>query len=85
MGKISVLPVLVPGTAATLNQSQQFVPLFLSRRDAAKALAISPRSLDYLIADGRLSTRRIGGRVLVPVDALCAFAKCDHRSLIVAA
>ena len=33
-------------------------------------LSISQRALDYLIATRRLPTRRIGGRVLVPVSEL---------------
>ena len=63
--------------------SQARFVLLLSRKDAASALAISPRALDYLIADGRLPCRRIGGRVTVAVSALQAFADRDHTLQIV--
>jgi hypothetical protein len=41
-------------------------------------LSISQRALDYLIATRRLPTRRIGGRVLIPVSELRKYAR--HRS-----
>jgi len=31
-------------------------------------LSISIRGVDYMIADGRLSTRRIANRVLIPIE-----------------
>jgi len=56
----------------------------LSRDEAAQVLSISQRALDYLIADRRLPTRRIGGRVLIPVADLRKFARGDHAERIVA-
>jgi excisionase family DNA binding protein len=56
----------------------------LSRQDAAQVLSISQRALDYLIAARRLQTRRIGGRVLIPVADLRKFARGDHTERIVA-
>jgi len=56
----------------------------LSRDEAAQVLSISQRALDYLIADRRLPTRRIGGRVLIPVADLRKFARGDHTERIVA-
>jgi hypothetical protein len=47
-------------------------------------LSISQRALDYLIATRRLPTRRIGGRVLIPVADLRKFARSDHTEPIVA-
>ena len=44
--------------------------ILASREEAAQMLSISQRALDYLIATRRLPTRRIGGRVLVPVSEL---------------
>jgi len=41
-------------------------------------LGISTRSLGYLIANKRLSMRRIGGSVLVPHGELVRFARADH-------
>lgn len=52
--------------------------ILLSKKEAALLLSISPRKLDYLIANQELIVRRIGKRVLVPRTALVAFAKGDH-------
>jgi excisionase family DNA binding protein len=54
----------------------------LSRQEAAQVLSISLRALDYLIANGILPIRRIGARVLVPLDALRQFARRDHPQRI---
>ena len=52
--------------------------LLYSRRDTAYQLSISTRSLDYLIAEGRLHTRKIGGRILIPHDELLRFSRHDR-------
>jgi excisionase family DNA binding protein len=52
--------------------------LLLSRQEAAALLSISQRSLDYLIANKVLMTRRIGSRVLIPAHDLHRFARADH-------
>lgn len=52
--------------------------LLYSRRDAAEALSLSIRSVDYLITTGRLSTRRVGSKILIPAGAIRRFAKEDH-------
>ena len=57
--------------------------ILASREEAAQMLSISPRALDYLIAT-RLPTRRIGGRVLIPVCELRKYARTDHPERIVA-
>jgi hypothetical protein len=44
---------------------------------------LSQRALDYLIATRRLPTRRIGGRVLIPVSELRKYARTDHPERIV--
>ncbi len=49
-----------------------------ARKEAAHALGISIRSLDYLIAGKHLETRRIGKKVLVTRAALVAFASGNH-------
>ena len=41
-------------------------------------LSISVRGVDYLIAAKRLSTRRIGTRVLIPIEDVRKFARSDH-------
>jgi len=52
--------------------------LLYSRRDTAEALCLSIRSVDYLITTGRLSTRRIGGKILIPATTVRRFAREDH-------
>jgi hypothetical protein len=52
--------------------------ILVSRSEAAQMLSISPRALDYLVADRRLPTRRIGARVLILVADLRKYARGDH-------
>jgi excisionase family DNA binding protein len=52
--------------------------LLYSRRDAAEALSLSVRSVDYLITTGRLTMRRVGGKILIPASAVRRFAREDH-------
>jgi len=59
--------------------------LLYSRRDTAEALCLSIRSVDYLITTGRLSTRRIGGKILIPATAVRRFAREDHPEFVRAA
>jgi hypothetical protein len=49
--------------------------ILASREEEAQMLSISQRALDYLIATRRLPTRRIGGRVLIPVSELRKYAR----------
>lgn len=48
-------------------------PLVLDRNEAARALRISTRKLDYLIGRGAIRPVRIDGRVLVAWDELLRF------------
>ena len=52
--------------------------LLYSRRDAAEALSLSVRSVDYLITTGRLTCRKVGGKILIPAGAVRRFAREDH-------
>ncbi len=53
--------------------------LLYSRKEAAAMLSISVRMIDYWISRKVLSPiRRIGGRVLIPVQVLHEFARRDH-------
>ena len=52
--------------------------ILISKKDAAKALSISLRTLDNLIAAKALIVRKIGSRVLIPRRALDEFARRDH-------
>jgi excisionase family DNA binding protein len=51
--------------------------LFYSKKNAARILGISERTLHALIVEKQLRVRRIGRRVLIARDALIRFA---HRS-----
>jgi hypothetical protein len=52
--------------------------VLVSRKIAAEMLTISIRKVDYMIADGRLLTRRIDNRVLIPIEEIRKFARFDH-------
>jgi excisionase family DNA binding protein len=67
-----------PPDSTQHNQTNQ--KLLFSREEAAAALSISIRSLDYLIANKELSARRIGTRVLIQAADLRKFARGDHKS-----
>lgn len=54
--------------------------ILISKRDAAKALSISLRTLDYLIAAKEITVRRVGRRCLIPRTACEAFARRDHST-----
>jgi hypothetical protein len=44
------------------------------RKEAARQISISVRSLDYLIAGKQISIRRIGSRILIPHAELVRLA-----------
>jgi excisionase family DNA binding protein len=44
--------------------------LLLTRSDAAALLNLSTRSIDYLVARGRLRSRKLGKRRLIPRAAV---------------
>ena len=52
--------------------------LLVSQDEAAQLLSISKRSVEYLVATQRLSTRRIGTRSLIPIEDVRRFARADH-------
>jgi hypothetical protein len=52
--------------------------LLVSRKVAAEMLTISIRKVDYMIADGRLLTRRIDSRVLIPIEEIRKLARSDQ-------
>ena len=53
-------------------------PLLLGRKEAAAALGICLRMLDYKIAQGEVAVRRIGRRVLIPRMELEKFASASE-------
>jgi len=74
MNEISFTDRKRPGRV-TLSPEEK---LLVGRDEAAEMLSISRRSLDYLLAQKRLTFRRIGSRVLIPVSDLRRFSRADH-------
>lgn len=56
-------------------ERQNLQPLLYSRKEAAHLLSISLRSVDYMIAAGKLRTRKIGTRILIPASAVHRMAE----------
>jgi hypothetical protein len=54
------------------------VRLLYDRKEAARQLSVSVRSLDYIIAAKGLDTRRIGRKVLVTHASLVRYASGNH-------
>ncbi len=63
----------IPKPCRTSRAPDITTRLLYGRREAAQLLSISVRSLDYMVADGRLRCRRIGGRVLLTPQELARF------------
>jgi len=55
-------------------------PLLSPKREAARALGVSVRTLETLIALGELKSIRVGRRRLIPVTELERFARHDHQT-----
>jgi excisionase family DNA binding protein len=55
-------------------------PMLLSRKEVARALGISLRLIDTLVARGELRVRRIGRRTLVERRECEKFARRDHQT-----
>lgn len=71
------------GTPEARSERDAMTEKFLyARKEAAHALGISVRSLDYLIAGKQLDTRRIGKKVLVTRVSLATFASGNHYGSI---
>ena len=49
-----------------------------TRKEAAFSLGLSVRSVDYLISNRDLETRRVGRKVLVIRESLRLFARGNH-------
>ncbi len=62
----------VPGTIESLEAAADERILY-DRKEAARQLSISVRSIDYIIAAKRLDTRRIGRKVLVTRASLVRY------------
>ncbi|MBD3157064.1 helix-turn-helix domain-containing protein [Candidatus Peregrinibacteria bacterium] len=54
-------------------------PFTVSRKEAAKKLKVSTRTLDRYIKSKKLSSKNIAGRIFLNVDELTKFAKKKRR------
>jgi excisionase family DNA binding protein len=54
--------------------------LMYSKIETAKMLSISVRTVENLMMNGQLAFRKVGKRVLVPVQTLIQFTKRDHAT-----
>jgi excisionase family DNA binding protein len=72
---MSALPFTIDSLQAAADDSPR---LLYDRKEAARQLSISVRSLDYLVANRKLSFRRIGKKVLIPYPELVKFSRSDH-------
>lgn len=52
--------------------------LAYTKVEAARALGLSLRTIDNLIAAKELTARRMGRRVVIPATGLQALIRCDH-------
>jgi len=66
-----------------MNVLERANRLLYSRRETAKLLGISLRSVDHLLANDRLRSVRVGGRRLISRDHLENFAGTGIRERIV--
>ena len=53
-----------------------------SKREAALAIGLCVRSIEHLMADGRLETRVSGRRRLIPRESLRRYACTNHPERI---
>jgi excisionase family DNA binding protein len=53
--------------------------ILYDRKGAAQQLSISVRSLDYLIAQGKIPTRRLNSSVRIRHEDLKEFARGNHQ------
>jgi hypothetical protein len=67
----------VPGIIESMYAAADERILY-DRKEAARQLSISVRSLDYIIAAKGLDTRRIGRKVLVTRASLVRYASGNH-------
>ena len=57
------------------QQAKPIQKILYTRKEAAKLLSISTSTLDVYIAKKEITSRRIGGKRLIPHTALVAFSQ----------
>jgi excisionase family DNA binding protein len=70
-----------PVSIMAAADDREISKLLYSRKDAAFALSISIRSLDYLVAAKQLKFRKVGRKILIPASELSRYARADHSCL----
>lgn len=75
----------LPGVVGIQASADEGPRMLYDRREAARQLSVSVRSLDYLIAGKKLETRRIGKKVLVTHASLIRFSAANHYETVTAA
>ena len=64
-----------------MNTKTPVEPVLVSKKDAAQALGVSVRTLEYLVNMKRIVARRVGRRTLIPYRALQEFARRDTPTI----
>ncbi len=67
--------------ASTTLKTPTVEKLLYNKKETAFALGISCRSVSYLIQKRQLSTRKLGGRTLVPKSEVVRLSRQDIASL----
>jgi excisionase family DNA binding protein len=70
----------VNGNISQRENTPAQTKLMLNKREAAEMLSLSVRTIENLIANGELKFRRIGKRVLIPLQILAQFTRGDHST-----
>ncbi|ADW69072.1 hypothetical protein AciX9_2027 [Granulicella tundricola MP5ACTX9] len=79
MPEVLSLPVFPAYVVGSLSPAPQ--KLLYDRKSAAYVLSISTRSLDWLVSQKQLATRRLGKKVMITHGELVRFARADHFHL----
>jgi hypothetical protein len=72
----------LPGVVDIHANADEGPRMLYDRKEAARQISVSIRSLDYLIAGKKLETRRIGKKVLVTHASLKRYAAGNHYDAI---
>jgi excisionase family DNA binding protein len=65
------------GSSNMKTRKSTLTPLAVTREECAELLSCSPRSISYLIADGRLKAKKHGKNVRIPYTEIERLSKID--------
>jgi hypothetical protein len=80
MPEVSSFSAVLPNLSASADTAST-TKLLYDRKSAAYALSISVRSLDYLIANKKLETVRLGSKIMIGHGTLVKFSRANHPTL----